>query len=173
MLPVPPRSSKWRKKANFMDEPSFIGGYQNHKIHFLGLLWSKITRLSTIFYKYYNWPLGNVHPMASRNPSMVFGRWNGVATHVAISRRERLATGGACSRSFPPRYIFNPFFALWHPLGPDLVYIYIPAVSLTESGCARTEFICSDLNCVSFAMRCDGSTDCPDNSDEVNCPGTL
>ena len=44
--------------------------------------------------------------------------------------------------------------------------------TLAESGCERTEFICSDLNCVSFALRCDGSADCPDSSDEVNCPGS-
>lgn len=42
---------------------------------------------------------------------------------------------------------------------------------LTESNCAKTEFICDDASCVSFAVRCDGKFDCPDRSDEMQCPG--
>lgn len=35
--------------------------------------------------------------------------------------------------------------------------------------CSPQEFLCGDGTCISSSFRCDGDTDCIDNSDEANC----
>ena len=40
---------------------------------------------------------------------------------------------------------------------------------LTLTSCSKAEFTCSDGHCVSLEQRCDGRTDCQDESDEQEC----
>ncbi|KAK6617379.1 hypothetical protein RUM43_014388 [Polyplax serrata] len=41
----------------------------------------------------------------------------------------------------------------------------------TRPPCTNSEFTCHDGNCISSAFVCDSVPDCPDKSDEGNCPG--
>ena len=42
-------------------------------------------------------------------------------------------------------------------------------VSLDFSPCGSGEFQCSNQVCIDEKQRCDGKTDCDDNSDEIDC----
>eukprot|EP00095_Tigriopus_kingsejongensis_P003283 maker-scaffold781_size98004-snap-gene-0.18 protein:Tk03283 transcript:maker-scaffold781_size98004-snap-gene-0.18-mRNA-1 annotation:"basement membrane-specific heparan sulfate proteoglycan core" len=46
----------------------------------------------------------------------------------------------------------------------------MPQDDIPEAQCSRTDFICEDLACINFALRCDGKFDCEDRSDEYQCP---
>lgn len=35
--------------------------------------------------------------------------------------------------------------------------------------CSHDEFQCADGNCISASFKCDGDSDCMDESDEINC----
>uniref|UniRef100_A0A3Q3G597 Low density lipoprotein receptor-related protein 2b n=1 Tax=Labrus bergylta TaxID=56723 RepID=A0A3Q3G597_9LABR len=39
-----------------------------------------------------------------------------------------------------------------------------------EYSCGSTEFQCTSGQCIDIAWRCDGTKDCTDDSDELNCP---
>lgn len=41
--------------------------------------------------------------------------------------------------------------------------------SVADEGCSATEFKCTNGQCVSAKMRCDGHPDCLDRSDEEGC----
>ncbi|KAI2650475.1 Low-density lipoprotein receptor-related protein 1B [Labeo rohita] len=43
------------------------------------------------------------------------------------------------------------------------------AVNIDEKTCGPHEFRCKDNNCIPDHWRCDGQSDCSDNSDEENC----
>ncbi|BFY99131.1 hypothetical protein BsWGS_02172 [Bradybaena similaris] len=40
----------------------------------------------------------------------------------------------------------------------------------SDADCDPTTFRCTDGKCISMALKCDGENDCPDNSDEKECP---
>jgi hypothetical protein len=40
-----------------------------------------------------------------------------------------------------------------------------------EAACLDNQFQCQSGRCIAATWKCDGEADCPDNSDENNCPG--
>ena len=42
-------------------------------------------------------------------------------------------------------------------------------ISADMHGCSKSAFKCKLGTCISNAKRCDGNSDCEDNSDELNC----
>lgn len=45
-----------------------------------------------------------------------------------------------------------------------LLFYFFLAIS-----CAPNQFSCDDGECIDLAWKCDGNSDCEDNSDEHNC----
>ncbi|XP_054913786.1 low-density lipoprotein receptor-related protein 2 isoform X1 [Poeciliopsis prolifica] len=43
-------------------------------------------------------------------------------------------------------------------------------IHLVQGSCASNEFQCRNGQCINKAWRCDGTKDCTDDSDELNCP---
>jgi hypothetical protein len=41
-----------------------------------------------------------------------------------------------------------------------------------EAACLDNQFQCQSGRCIAATWKCDGEADCPDNSDENNCPGS-
>ena len=52
------------------------------------------------------------------------------------------------------------------------IYFYIQfLITATDEFCAQPEaYHCSDTYCIPSKWQCDQVNDCPDNSDELNCP---
>lgn len=46
------------------------------------------------------------------------------------------------------------------------VFLYVCAEDIVKT-CSPSQFACTNGNCVSQSMVCDGNNDCGDNSDEV------
>ena len=44
---------------------------------------------------------------------------------------------------------------------------------LGRTTCSPSEFECEEGQCIDRSEYCDGRYDCPDQSDEINCPGTF
>ena len=42
-------------------------------------------------------------------------------------------------------------------------------ITLTLSTCTTNQFTCNDGDCIRIDLRCNGDTDCDDQSDEVGC----
>ena len=42
-------------------------------------------------------------------------------------------------------------------------------VPLSFNACKKNEYNCQDGHCIDIIARCDGKTDCPDKTDEINC----
>lgn len=38
--------------------------------------------------------------------------------------------------------------------------------------CKEDQFMCANFVCINQALRCDHNSDCTDDSDEKDCPGT-
>lgn len=43
---------------------------------------------------------------------------------------------------------------------------------LGRTSCSNEEFQCHDGKCLSMDKRCNGKTECDNDEDEENCPGT-
>jgi len=43
----------------------------------------------------------------------------------------------------------------------------------SPSGCKAAEFRCSDGSCIDLQLHCDGSIDCWDSSDELDCGNSI
>ncbi|XP_015230707.1 PREDICTED: low-density lipoprotein receptor-related protein 2-like [Cyprinodon variegatus] len=43
-------------------------------------------------------------------------------------------------------------------------------IQLVQASCASNEFQCTNGQCINIEWRCDGTKDCTDDSDELNCP---
>ncbi|KAK0146054.1 Low-density lipoprotein receptor-related protein 2 [Merluccius polli] len=58
--------------------------------------------------------------------------------------------------------------------GPPLLCLLCLAVSqgirLGRGDCGGGQFACTNGQCIDLAWRCDGTKDCTDDSDELNCP---
>lgn len=45
-------------------------------------------------------------------------------------------------------------------------------IQLAQGSCENTQFQCTNGQCIDITYRCDGTKDCVDDSDELNCPCT-
>jgi len=51
----------------------------------------------------------------------------------------------------------------------QLFVLRVTEVTTPASKCEATEFRCADGSCIELELRCDGSYDCWDESDEHDC----
>ncbi|KAM9425856.1 low-density lipoprotein receptor-related protein 2 [Pholidichthys leucotaenia] len=51
-----------------------------------------------------------------------------------------------------------------------LLLLLSQRTDLAQGSCGSDEFQCTDGQCIDIEWRCDGTFDCADNSDELNCP---
>lgn len=61
----------------------------------------------------------------------------------------------------------------FHKVFIILLLTSLPVI-FSESDCEDGDFVCEDGECIPYSYKCDGSTDCGDNSDEgeiCKCPG--
>ena len=68
-------------------------------------------------------------------------------------------------RPSPDRLIFTIGI---HILVRWYIYIETPLGYRVFPACARDQLMCADGSCIPDAYKCDGTADCPDNSDETN-----
>lgn len=50
------------------------------------------------------------------------------------------------------------------------IFFYREHVDEDDDQCAENEFLCDDDKCILKSHECDGTVDCNDGTDELNCP---
>ncbi|XP_028846293.1 low-density lipoprotein receptor-related protein 2a isoform X3 [Denticeps clupeoides] len=59
---------------------------------------------------------------------------------------------------------------MWRAAAPTALLLVLSSLHCHSQGCETGQFRCGTGRCIPQGWRCDGTADCPDDSDEAGCP---